>query len=230
MARIIFTAMVAEARGKLNGNVFSRNKGGAVIRNKVTPINPNTSFQSQQRAFMSDLSKRWSNGLSDDQRQGWKSYGQVIGAKSIFGNNLILSGIATYMRINRIVLASGGTVIDDAPISQDVPSILSATLTAVSGVSALSLTFTPAPLTGTQGLYVFATPALSPGISNVSNRLRLIGFSATAASPLSLLSLWTARFGTFPAVPGQRIAITAQVVDQATGAISAATGASALVS
>ena len=43
MAKIKMTAIVADMRNKLNGSVFSRNRGGAYIRTKVTPINPQTS-------------------------------------------------------------------------------------------------------------------------------------------------------------------------------------------
>jgi len=229
MARIEYTAAVSSIRGKLNGNVFTRNKGGEVLRNKVTPINPNTSFQSTQRAFQSDISKAWSGVLTDAQRKSWTDYGRVIGAKSIFGNNLILSGIATYMRINRIILNCGAPRIDNAPISQQVPSILSLTLAANSVGPTLSATFTPTPLAGTQGLYVFMSPAVSAGISNLSNQLRFVGFFSAATSPLNLLTAWQARFGAFPTSPGQRIGITAQVADTATGAVSAISGTGTLV-
>jgi hypothetical protein len=229
MARLLFTAFLAEARGKLNGNVFSRNKGGAIIRNKVTPINPRTASQSLQRAYTSDIAKAWPADLSDDQRKAWESLGQSIGAKSIFGNGLILSGIACFQRINRIVLNAGGTRVDDPPINQDVPSILSATLTANSAGPVLSLAFSPSPLVSPQGLYVFATPAISAGISNVSNRLRFIGFFDGATTPTNILAAWESVFGTFPSAAGQRIAVTAAVVDNTTGAVSAATGASTLV-
>lgn len=217
-------------RGKLNGNVLTRNKGGEVIRNKVTPINPRTTAQMLQRAYTSDIAKAWSDPLTDAERQSWKNYGQIIGAKSIFGNNLILSGIATFQRINRIVLNCGGTLVGAAPLSQAVPSILALNLNASIGPDTLTIDFSPSPLTGTQGLYLFATPAVSPGISNVSSRLRFIGFFPTPTTPLNILTEWQTVFGAFPGATGQRIAITAQVVDSSTGAISAATGASTLVS
>jgi len=229
MARIEYTALVSSMRGKLNGNVLTRNKGGEVIRNKVTPINPRTSAQMLQRAYTSNIAKAWAGTLTDAQRQSWKSYGQTIGAKSIFGNNLILSGIATFQRINRIVLNSGGTLLTTAPIGQDVPSILSLALTASVGPSTLSIAFDPSPLTGTQGIYLFACPPVSAGISNVSSSLRFVKFFSAPTSPLNILTAWEAVFGSFPTAAGQRIAVTAQVVDSATGAISAATGASTLV-
>jgi len=229
MARVLFTAMVAEVRGKLNGNVFSRNKGGAVIRNKVTPINPNTSYQALQRSFLSILSKAWANTLTDAQKAAWKALGQVIGQKNIFGANLILSGIATYQRINRIILAAGGTRLDNPPSSLDVTGLTSLSVTANHVGNVLTLAFGPTPCVAPVGLYVYATPPLSPGISNASAQLRFIGFYSAAASGLSIYTAWAARFGAMPATSGKRIAVSVQAVNLNTGAITASTNASTLI-
>jgi hypothetical protein len=229
MARIIYSALVGEMRGKLNGNVLTRNKGGAVIRNKVTPINPNTLNQAKQRAFLSLLSKFWANTLTDAQRAAWKAFGQVIGAKSIFGNNLILSGIATFQRINRIILAAGGTQISVPPNSLDVAGILTLALTANHIGPALTVAFTPTPAVAPVGMYLFATPALSPGISNASTQLRFINFYSAAVSGFSILADWQARFGAMPAVSGKRIAISVQMVNLNTGALTASITASTLI-
>lgn len=220
---------MSDMRGKLNGSVATRNKGGAALRTKVTPINPRTSAQSLQRAYTSDISKAWGGTLTDAHRNSWDTFGQSAGAKNIFGNGIILSGIAAYQKVNRIILACGGSRIDTAPPNKEVPSILGLALTANHVGPALSVTFNPAPLVGTQGLYVFATPPVSPGIKNLSSQLRLIGFFATAASPLDILAAWEAVFGTFPTVAGARIGITAQIVDTSTGAISAASGTGTLI-
>lgn len=229
MARLQFTAFLADARGKLNGNVFTRNKGGAVIRNKVTPINPATTFQMAQRSFTSILAKAWANTLTDAQRAAWKALGQIIGAKSIFGNNQILSGIACYQRINKIILAAGGSRIDNPPSNLDVTGLTSLTLTANHVGNILTLAFGPTPLIAPIGLYIFATPSLSPGISNASTQLRLIGFISAAASGVSISALWQARFGTFPSTSGKRIAVSCQAVNLNTGAITASINASTLV-
>ena len=42
MAKILTTAIVADIRNKLNGSVFSKNRYGAYVRTKVTPVNPQT--------------------------------------------------------------------------------------------------------------------------------------------------------------------------------------------
>jgi hypothetical protein len=229
MALIQYSGLVSDVRGKLNGSVASRNKGGAYLRNKVTPINPATSHQTLQRSQISNVSKQWSQ-LTQAQRDGWTAYGGIIGAKSIFGNSKILSGIATYQRINQIVLTAGGARIDTAPITSAVTSILSLSLVANHTGPLLTLTFSPSPLAGTVGTYIFATPAMSPGIKNINTHLRFLNFTAAATSPLELHVAWIARFGAFPSTAsGQRIGLQVQIVDTSSGAISAAATVSTLV-
>jgi len=229
MALIQYTNLVADIRGKLNGGVHSRNKGGSIIRTKVTPTNPSTVYQQAVRSNVQQIANAYPNLLSDAQRASWTSYGQSAGAISIFGNGTILSGIAAFQAVNLIILAAGGTLLMDAPSTGLISSINSASLTANHVGPALSVTFTPSPLVGPEGIYIFATPAISPGIGNTSTRLRLIGYVSAGASPLDILALWQARFGTFPASAGQRIAVTIQVMNLTTGNISAAFGASTLV-
>jgi hypothetical protein len=230
MARVLFGGGVADIRGKWNGQVFGRNKGGAIMRTKVTPINPNTTFQSTQRAYMSNIAKAWAANLTDDQRKGWQTYGQILGTMSIFGNRLILSGIAVYQRINRIILAAGGTRIDDAPTSNDIQNITSGGLAVSSGGGTLTFTFAPTPYSAGQGLYIFSTPPMSPGILNFTPQLRLIGYFDTAASPLNITAAWVARFGAVPAAPGQAIGLSVRALDIGTGAVSAAANFQAIVS
>jgi len=67
MARIL-GFQYGEMRGKLGGNVFSRNKAGAYVRAKVTPVNPKTVRQQTARyrfGNMSILYQSISNTLKD---------------------------------------------------------------------------------------------------------------------------------------------------------------------
>jgi len=229
MARVLYTGGIAGYRGKLAGSVYSRNKGGEYVKTKVTPLNPKTTYQSQQRANVSDLAKYYGTTLTDDQRTAWTNFGKSTNAKSVYGNGLILSGIAVFQKLNLIVLAAGGTLIDTPPIGLNVPSITTASLDVAITIPTFKLTFTPTPLVTPQGLYLWATPALSAGISNFGTALRYIGFTDAATSPLSIGTLWSARFGAVPTSPGQRIGVNAQVVDPTTGAISAGFRVSTIV-
>ncbi len=199
------------------------------MRVKVTPINPNTVYQSRQRTYMSNIAKAWASTLTDAQRQSWTAFGETVGTMSIFGNKLILSGIAIFQRLNRLILAAGGTMITSPPVALNVTGLTSVTLAANHVGPILTITFTPTPYAGTQGLYVYATPALSPGITNIRNKIRLLKFYAAAASPLDIHTDWVARFGAFPGVAGQRIAVAVHAMDNATGALTPSTVASAIV-
>lgn len=229
MARVIYTSVVAGLRGKLAGSVFGRNKGGEVVRSKVTPINPATVYQMTQRSYTSILAKAWANTLTDAQRAAWKALGQVIGQKQIWGNNLILSGIATYQRINKIILAAGASRLDNPPSSLDVPGLTTLTLTANHVGPVLTLAFTPTPYVTPTGLYVFATPPLSPGISNASAQLRLIAYYDAMATGASIYTAWSARFGAMPGTSGKRIAVSVAAINKNTGAITASMSASTLI-
>jgi len=84
MARIL-GFQYGEMRGKLGGNVFSRNKAGAYVRAKVTPVNPQTVRQQNARYRFGNMSILFQS-LSTMQKNCWESF-----AKSHFnplkGNN-----------------------------------------------------------------------------------------------------------------------------------------------
>jgi len=223
------SALVAGMSGKASGGVAFRTTAGLAIRNFVVPINPSTAAQTLRRSGLSDFAKAWGGDLDDGQRQAWADYGRQAGAKNVWGDNIKLSGIAAYQSVNRIIQNCGGTRVDDAPVSMAVPSILSLAIVANHTASVLTLSFSPTPLITPNGLYVFATPALSPGIMNVSNKLRFIGFFDAAATTDSISTEWQAVFGAFPAAAGQRIAVSVAVANADTGAISAYANANTLV-
>lgn len=229
MARVLYTGGIAGYRGKLAGSVYSRNKGGEYVKTKVTPINPKTTFQAKQRAAVSDLAKAYANDLTDDQRTAWTNWGKSTNAKSIFGNAIILSGIAAFQKVNLIVLSAGGSQIDVPPVNNSIPSITTASLDIAVTIPTFNFIFTPHPLITPAGLYLWATPLLSPGIANFQTALRYIGFTVAAASPFDMSTLWTSRFGALPAGPGQRVGVLAQVVDPTTGAISSGIQVSGIV-
>ena len=73
IARILFGNIVSEARGKLGGVVFSRNTSGAYARQKVSPVQPRTPAQLNQRSRLTAVSKVWET-LTQNQREAWKAF------------------------------------------------------------------------------------------------------------------------------------------------------------
>lgn len=223
MAKVLFGNGVAEMRRSIAGNTFSRNKGGAYARQRVRPINPQTPEQIAARERISLLSKRWGVSLTQPQRDAWTAFAEINTVVDVLGQNLQLSGIQMYIKLNARILVVSGTIIDDAPLNQDVSQIVTATATiSLTGGPGLEYTvaFSPTPAVATEELQVFSTPLLSPGISFVKNRIRLIiPDGDTAVSPIDVLADWQARFGPV-LIETAKIVTFLRVLNTLNGAVS----------
>ena len=229
MAKIMFGQGVAEMRGSNAGNTFSRNRGGAYSRNRVTPLNPQSERQTSVRNSMTELTTAWSSALTQNQRDAWTSLGVAFPTTDVFGAAIVLSGLQMYVRQNTTLLQAGLVRIDDAPVNLDVESLLTFTLAVDVSDGDFDVTFTPTPLAAGSRLQLFATPAISPGISYVKNKLRLLSTEADAtASPLEVSATWMALFGSFP-VAGQKVVFEGRVINEANGTVSSRLQAAAIV-
>lgn len=193
-AKVKFTAIVAELRGTLNGNVFSRNSSGAYIRNKVTPVNPNTSFQSNVRADFTTVSQAWRD-LSAAERDSWNQGVVAFSHTNIFGDNVPLSGFGLHQQLNLNLLAIGASVITAPPLPGAVFNFTSSSLAAANGAQTITLTYDPA-IPATETVIIKATAALSAGKSFVKSELRQIDTIVAAdVSPFSSETEYIAKFG-----------------------------------
>ena len=227
MAKVKFTAVVADMRNKLNGSVFSKNKGGAYVRTKVTPVNPQTDAQQNVRSILATLSAAW-RGLTQAQRDSWINAAPSFPYRDIFGDSKILSGAQLFIKLNANLVNNGYESIDTAPAPGDLPSLAITIVTATAGVQALSVGFLPTPVPTGYGLIIDATPNIGAGIAFVKNRYRKISVVAAAtASPYDALADFTAVHG--PLVEGQKIFIRARLLNIATGQMSIPYYASAIV-
>lgn len=91
--------MMTDARGKLGGQVFSKNRSGAVVRTKVTPVNPQSVSQSEVRNRFGSLSSNW-RGLTEPDRQAWNSAAAEFAKTNVFGDQYFPTGKNLYVGIN----------------------------------------------------------------------------------------------------------------------------------
>lgn len=203
--KIKFGAIVTDGRGKIGGHVASKNRGGAFLRTKVTPSNPNTAAQSLVRSALASLSSGWAL-LTEDQRASWNGAVADYQSTDIFGDIKKPSGFNLYVKLNSILLSVGLAVINNAPAKQDLGDVF---ITAAAiDTSAGTITVT---LQGVKPVSAFfryyATPAMSAGISNAKNRFRIIATSSTALTGAALYSAYTDKFGEPPLDAGVQIGI-----------------------
>lgn len=216
MAKVLFSGVAGvDIRNKLNGSVFSKNRAGAYIRTKVTPVNPQTDAQQQARNNLSTNSQAW-RGLTESQRQGWIDGAVNFPYTDIYGQTKILSGQQLFVKLNNNLVNAGASGISVCPSPIALPAIASITLTAAQTAGVVSLAYDVPEGTSDFILVVEATPNVTPGKMFVKNLYRFLNSVGTdAASPFVLTSSYAAKFGA--PVEGQKIFMRVRIVSAITG-------------
>lgn len=196
MAKIKFGMMMTDARGKLGGQVFSRNKGGAYVRTKVTPTNPQTPDQQGARALFGSISQGWS-GLTENERQAWRGAVEEWKGTDIFGDLLAPTGKELYQRLNNQAQIVGYAALVYPPVKVELPVDIASSVVLSEGGA--TITITGKSISAGARLALFATPPLSEGTKFVKNKLRLI--NSDVANVYSPGDAWTAYFDKYGNAP-----------------------------
>lgn len=207
----IFTpgAIVSEISGKIAASVYTRNRGGNVIRNRRTPINRRSVSQSVRRQGLGNLASSW-RGLTQVQRDTWNGATGNFPYQNALGETKFLSGEQLYVQFNQNLLLLGLATTSTAPSPF---SFATFTLSlAAADTPSFAVTFTPTPLTANNYLAIYATPNLSPGVGAPnSSKFRFIGsIVPTDTSPADMLTDYQAVHG--DPVAGQKIFIEARPI------------------
>jgi|TARA_R110000868_G_scaffold8547_2_gene44154 hypothetical protein len=207
--KIKFGAIVVAGSGKIGGHVASKNRGGAYLRTKVTPTNPNTPAQAGARALLASLSTGWSE-LTEAQRDSWNGAVKDYATTDIFGDIKNPSGINLYVKLNANLISSGQTALTSAPMKVEIPfsNIASATFD-VSTPASSAITFAGSELNG-EIVQIRATPVVSAGTSFVKNLFRDVHYDDVTSGVADYGSNYVTKFGT-PAV-GQIFFISVAVI------------------
>lgn len=197
MAKIKFGMMMTDARGKLGGQVFSKNRSGAYVRTKVTPVNPRTESQQANRSLLGSLSSGWSS-LNELQRNAWNSAVANWQKTNVFGDiqNPTGKNLFTGLNKNRLAHYPSLAIMEIPPTKSEFASfsIRSGSISASTGVASVTLS---AGVSTSADFRVRATPSLSPGTSYVTNQLRSIGlvFNVNETGLLFISADYNAKFG-----------------------------------
>jgi hypothetical protein len=211
MALILLGNMVQDARGSVNGTTFSRNKYGAYARAKVSPVQPRTTLQLDQRAIFATASQGWRN-LTATEMAAWASWAAANPFVDVFGNSQILSANAAYTKQASIcaLLSLGAPFTPPAAptVSPTVPSAA----TSVASTTTVTLT-TPAQTVSTGFYVLWTTPGLSPGASFAGSKLQLAGFHATTGAATTVAINPVTRNTRLGWITGQTVVAIARLYD-----------------
>lgn len=215
MALIKYSALVAEMRNKLNGSVLSKNKAGNYVRNKITPVNPQTSYQQNVRSGFGNLSSSW-RGLSETDRRAWDAAAPQFPYTNIFGDTKYLSGFQLYMKLNNNLAQIGEAPISAPPAPVEFPAFEMSDLV-LAFPSTVTFNIDPATLPSGFGLIVYATGSITPGKTFIKNQYRLLGNPGVTAGTVTLSTLWAERFGI--ETIGNKVGVRAALISTTSGQI-----------
>lgn len=228
MAKVAFGGLVAELRGTLGNDVYTRNRSGSIVRTKTANAyihTANRDFAIQTRHDAVDL---WANTLTQAQRDAWNGFaqGQIPTRTSLASNHL--TGQLWFLRLNMSLLADvyPPNLFPPTDLQITQPTAFAITLIDVSATQMI-LTFAP-PLDANHTLILQATPSISPGISNWKGKVGYIGeVPPETASPYNAWSTYITYRPT--PVAGKRIGLIAKYLNITNGVLSCTARADAIV-
>lgn len=232
MAVVKFGGGISEIRGSIAGSTFSRNSSGAIIRQKVTPVNPNTVKQSASRLLFGATSSSW-RSLSDADRASFNTYAPDYTRINVFGDNVPLTGQQLFMKLRQNQVQQGMATVDTCIPPVDVPGT---NFTAIDAdVSDGTITITALGATNAnQVIGVYATAPYSAGKTYTANNLyRYIQTKpvSTAAGDLDITAAYEAATGldVGSMAVGTRLSVKVIMYDTRNGQPSAAYSQAAAV-
>lgn len=221
MAKIQYGGGISAMSGKLAGNVYARNKGGAYTRNWVKPTNPATTAQQNQRNTLSLKSAAWRT-LTDSQRDSWKSWAEDNPVLDRIGQSVTLSGAQGYTKIN-----INRDNASDTATQSTVPGAPSFTANIFDTSDTLTISISSAnfqiPLgsgaADGQIVFVFCSKPVSAGVTNTNSQLRLVKVVTLSSTDITntyidIETEYTDIFGSLAGKSGMRVNVSGREYDE----------------
>lgn len=228
MSKIKWGAIVVDGRGKLGGHVFTKTRSGATMRTKVTPVNPQTTAQAAARSRLGGMSQAW-KALSEAQRLAWNALASETAKTNIFGDQYFPTGKNLFTGLNANKLLIGGLMMTNAPVLDEVPTIVNATAAVAIATTTLTISIDASATPEDEELVIEATRPMSAGRYNFDGSYRIVETVADVddLAPTAQYAAYVAKFGA-PAA-GSKIGFRFYFVNKTTGQQSPRFACSAIV-
>jgi hypothetical protein len=224
MAKIKTSALIADIKGTVGGNVFAANKGGNYVRRWKKGTNANTVSQQVVRDLFATQSGLWRT-LTEEQRSSWITGAVNFPYLDSLGESRIYSGQQLFNKLNNNLIQAGFATIESCPTPQSFPQVewLGVENAVAGNVLAINLTVGGA-LTVPAGfnLVIIATTAMSAGVNSPSlslNRKITIIEAAGSVEEVPIDVAYNTIFGSIAL--GDAIFINAMLVNATSGEASA---------
>ena len=130
MATVKTSALIADIRGAVGGNVFTRNKGGLSVRSRIKPLNPKSTYQQARRALLSGAAAYWAV-LTAQVRADWQAYAVNTSWTNRLGDSINIGGEAAFIRVATMLQLAGQGLPAAAPTAYGHASATIGTVTAI---------------------------------------------------------------------------------------------------
>lgn len=188
---------VGQLSGSAGSITASHNRYGSYLRNRVIPVNPNSTTQSLIRGRFGALAQAWRT-LTESQREGWRNLSTQVPILNAQGNSIILAGNAFFNKLNLNRLTHGFARIDDAPALDSPPQITALSFVATAATATIAMSYLAVGAAVTTRWQISASAPRSPGqdFVNRGSLKRIASFPGNEATPIALGTLYAVVFGT----------------------------------
>lgn len=180
--KVKWGALMVDGRGKIGGHVASKNRSGAYLRTKVTPVNTFTERRQFVRAIFGQVSRQW-GGLDRTQQQSFNERVSDYMRSDIFGDSREMTGKNLHQALNSNLINVGLPVLETLGAKARLGQIHELTTTLAVSPTALVVSFDAVGLfEPTGGLIVRACQGYTNALKPAKNQFKQL-FSAPIADP-----------------------------------------------
>lgn len=184
--KIKWGALAVDGRGKIGGHVASKNRAGAYLRTKVTPVNTFTERRQFVRSVFASVSRQW-GGLTREQQQSFNERVSDYMRSDIFGDSREMSGKNLHQSLNTNLLNVQLPILETLGAKARLGEIHSIDTTIAVSASALVVSFDAVGLfEATGGIIVRACQGYTSAKKPAKNTFKQL-FSAPIADPSDAL-------------------------------------------
>lgn len=217
---------VEKLRNKIGAVVFSAGRAGAVVRRWVMPANPQSTAQMSIRNLFKSFTSAWKT-IGHSKIVAWNTMAAGLKYIDVLGMSYAPTGKNLFCGWNMVNAISGGVTEIDTPFLPRVPVLGYAKYSALAIASGPgTATLTTDRALGTDSVaWIEATEPLSPGVTNVKGKYKLIKIlpKATAAGAQAFGTEYVNIFGTITA--GKNVYVRLRTSnDDSTGQVTMSPG------
>lgn len=176
----LFRPILGELNGSLANNVFARTKGGLIVKRRAQPTNPQTQQQQLVRSWLQTLTTRWTDVLTEQQRQDWRAWASQQTHVNRLGESVTWSGQQEYVSLGCRALRAGDSVKDLIPDIGPPGPLTELTPTVDAAAGTISCDFEVSPMAAGHRLILYGVLNHSPGRNPLRSNAVFLGASAAA--------------------------------------------------